>query len=203
MRKWGKWLCRIFVSLIGLYVFWGVCPYIFGGSPVRWTEVTKISYPGGIELRRTELHEVFPFLFGPHLAVPLPFHHVDEDYEQIVVVNGRERVRFGHGLTTVYPSPSGKYIVAENRSFTAAPRIYHALSNVEHSWDVESVEKELPGHPYMVTFQFVKWEDDDHFLLEVGGQGFPNCRQAWNVDAKTGSHELSTSTSRPAIRPWG
>ena len=203
MRKFLRWPLWIALGAIGLYLFWALSPYLFGGSPIRWTTVTKDVYPGEIEIHREDLHEVFAFMLAPHVAELRPFHHVEKDHEQVVFVAGRERVRFTRPLVTIYPSPTGQYIVAEDDLFTNPPIIYHSLSNTKFSWDKWKVEKELPGNPYMVTFQFVKWENDDHFLLEVGGQGFPGCRQTWSVDAKSGSHEMSASTSRPAVRPWG
>ena len=204
MRRSRKWLLGISILLVVFYLVWAISPYIFGGSPVRWTTVSKVTYPGGVELHTTALHEVFAFMFGPHLVVPFPFHHVDEDYERIVIVNGRERVRFKHQDINVYPSPAGKYVVVENLLFTSPPRIYHMLSDTELSWDKEALKKDLPGNPYWLTFQFIAWEDEEHFLIEVmGHSGSPDCRQAWRVEASTGSHELSTSTSRPAITPWG
>jgi len=202
-RSW-KWLLRVSVLLVVLYVAWGICPFILGGSPIRWKTTTKVTYPGGIEVRTTALHEVFAFIFGPHLAVPFPFHHVEEDYERVVFVNGCQRLAFKHQGIYMYPSPTGKYIVTENSLFTKPPRIHHTLSEVELSLDEDAVKKELPGNPYWLTFQFIAWEDEDHFLLEVmGHDGEADCRQTWRVNATSGSHELSTSTSRPAIRPWG
>ena len=203
MRKGPNWVLRVGLPLAALYLTWGVWPYIFGESLIRWTTVTTTSYSGGVEVRTTALHEVLAFIVGPDFFLPFPFHHVNEDYERVVFVNGRQRLRFTTmDAVHIYPSPSGKYLVTRTFLTHSEPiRIYHLLSDTKVALNEEVVKKELPGRPYMVTFEFVRWEDNDHFLLEVKGHGSPDCRQTWRVDADSGSHELSASTSSPATRP--
>lgn len=175
--KRGSKLGWIMLAIAGAYMIWIIA------GPIKWHVMHTKSYPGGIEIRSIDYHELTPLF-------PIPFyHHVNADHEKSLIVNGKE-VMQSDTYTRLFPSPDGSYVAAFHYVYNGPVRIYNTktLQCIELSND--DVEKEFPGNDYVYPFTFLRWENDKSFLVEITGTDFDHnlskYRHVLRIDAQTG-----------------
>ncbi len=170
-RRW-PW---VVLGLVGIYALWWVI------TPITWTSSTIERYPGGVEVRTIALHELCAYFGMEGVIVPFPLYHVNDEYRRVVFLNGNEWFE-APGLDRIYPSPSGAYVAVQ--PFTAPIRILNASTGESVELAVPDSKTEFLGHYNVYPFRFLRWSDDQSFLVEVTGRDY---QQTWRVDAKTGN----------------
>jgi len=174
------WILWGLMAAAGLYLVWIVL------GPISWSSTRVNRYPGGIEIRSIDLHELCALFLLPF------YHHVDTDHEQILLVNGREVLRSSTTHGHLYPSPLGTFAVVEDWMHGRPILIYDLADLNCKAMPVETSRDEFPDHYYVYPFGFLRWEDDSSFLVEVTGCDWTSAtgahyRQVWRVAAKTGA----------------
>jgi hypothetical protein len=168
----SRWLW-VPLSVAVLYLFW-----VFVG-PITWTTTRIESCPNGVELRSLDLHELTPSF--PSLV----YHNVVAGRERTLLIRGREVLKSGD-YKHLFPSPEGTFVVAEGRGYSKPIRIY----TVADARFVELPEDDFPDHYNVYPYRFLRWENDQTFLVEVTGSvitsgSFKDYRQVWRVAADT------------------
>ena len=181
-RKW-PW---VILGLAGIYLLWCI-------APITWTSTTTEQYPGGVEVRTIALHELCAYIgmadAGQRVIIPLPFHHVIEEHERVILVDGEEWIRSdGVNVARPFVSPGKTYMVLEGAVHTKPLRILDLPSRTILELVVSESNEEFPGHYNVYPFHFLRWVNDESFLVEVAGWSpeTDDYRQTWQVDAKTG-----------------
>jgi hypothetical protein len=123
------------------------------------------------------------------MVIPVPYYHVDDRHECIVLADGKEWIRTqGVSAAITHPSPGRTYIVLEDLVQNKPIRILDLATRGTIELAVDDSKDEFPGHYNGFPFHFLRWEDDKSFLVEVEGSPGENVKypQTWRVEAKTG-----------------
>ena len=216
MQPSPKNRCRKWIGIIqGLLA---ICALFSFTGCISWTTTNVEHFSHGIEVHAQSHHKwrCTCIHSGGITLLPIPVYDVINNYQRIVLADGKEWARCGR-FGNLFVSPDQTYIVLTRSGQTESIQILDLPTRQirELTADANSKDEFPKNLHYGYPFSFVRWEDDSSFLVEVFGWFVENVKdgngndvkykcdncgemhtqsrqvnetQTWRVDAKTATH---------------